>query len=61
MEPFGMQTRLQLLNDCRNFIAGKLISANLKRFFQILLLIQLKQKHFVIIILNLVEKKMKQI
>ena len=28
-----MQTRLQLLNDCRNFIAGKVISANLKRFF----------------------------
>jgi hypothetical protein len=33
MEPFGMQTRLQLLNDCRNFIAGKVISSNLKRFF----------------------------
>lgn len=33
MEPFGMQTRIQLLNDCRNFIAGRGISASLKRFF----------------------------
>lgn len=33
MEPFAMQTRIQLLNDCRNFIAGRGISASLKRFF----------------------------
>jgi hypothetical protein len=33
MEPFAFQTRIQLLNDCRNFIAGRGISASLKRFF----------------------------